>query len=325
MLHKSIPHPFLFLSLLLAALLLGCSGQGTDDQLTLPRSAQPITGIAFVTESGMDRDIFIMDVDGSNQALLISSPKVDSDPAISPDGRTLAFRSRRDGSSEIYLVAADGSGAWLNLVNDHAQSFDDEFNPAWHPLGNALALYTDRFQPPIGNCLGLRGVHHIGFIQLTEQPLNIRHFDQLAGEQETLAWSPDGRHLAFGSICREQNVRIFLWDTETDSLLPITDESFGAANPAFSPDGKYLAFSATRDGPTDIMIYDLATGSIRNLTNSPSKDRHPTWSPDGQWIAFTSDEAGNDDIFKIRIDGSERQNLTQRPGRDLLPNWSPIE
>ena len=300
----------------------GCAGR---PDAALPKSAAPVSGIAYVTEDGLDRDIYFMQPDGSGKRLLISSPEVDSDPAISPDGRTLAFRSRRDGSSEIYLAAADGSGDWLNLVNDRPDSPDDEFSPAWHPGGERLAIFTDRFQPPMGDCTGIRGVHHIGFISLTERPFRTQHFDAFAGEQETLAWSPDGQLLAFGSICRERNVRIFLWNRETDEVWPITDEEFGAANPAFSPDGSYLAFSATRDGPTDIMIYDLSTGGLRNLTRSPSKDRHPTWSPDGQWIAFTSDEAGNDDIFKIRLDGTGRQNLTGSPGRDILPNWSPIE
>lgn len=316
--------PLTLIMLLLFAASASCSGEKSQNETGIPRSNGPVSGIAFVTETGLNRDIYLMDPNGAGRALLIGSPEVDSDPAFSPDGRTLAFRSRRDGSSEIFLAAADGTGDWLNLINDKPDSQDDEFNPAWHPDGTKLAIYTDR-DPLMGVCTGLRGVHHLAFIQLTERPFSITFFDQLIGEQETLAWSPDGNLLAFGSICQEPNVRIFLWNQELDKVWPVTEDIYGAANPAFSPDGKYLAFSATRDGPTDILIQDLATGEFRNLTNSPYKDRHPAWSPDSQWIAFTSDEAGNDDIFKIRLDGTGRQNLTNSPGRDLLPNWSPIE
>ncbi len=313
------------ISLLLLTILTACSKGGNAPINRIPQSPSPVAGIAYVSESGLDRDINLIQPDGSGRTALIRSQKVDSDPAFSPDGRTIAFRSRRDGSSDIYLAAADGTGTWLNLVKDRPDSFDDEFSPTWHPSGNSLAIFTDRFQPPMGNCSGQNGVHHIGFISLTDAPVRITHFDGLAGEQETLSWSPDGITLAFGSICSEANVRIFLWDMHTGEVRPITDDAYGAANPTFSPNGRYLAFSATRDGPTDIMIYDIEIGTIRNLTMSLSKDRHPTWSPDGEWIAFTSDEGGNDDIFKIRIDGTGRQNLTNSPGRDILPDWSPVD
>jgi TolB protein len=291
----------------------------------LPRSAEPVAGIAFVVEDGFDRDIHLIQPDGTGRVVLIATDEADSDPAFSPDGRTLAFRSRRDGSSDIFLVAADGTGEWLNLVNDDPESFDDEFSPAWHPSGDLLAIYTDRFQPPMGSCRGPLGIHHLGFIPLEGERFEVQHFDGLAGEQESLAWSPDGRTLAFGSICIEENVRIHLFYRETGEVSIVTDDSYASSNPAFSPDGRFLAFSSTRDGPTDILIYDLQTGEITNLTQSESRDRHPSWSPDGLWIAFTSDEAGNDDIFVIGLDGSGRMNLTKSPGRDLGPSWSPVE
>jgi TolB protein len=291
----------------------------------IPTSEQPISGIAFVVDEGFDRDIHLIQPDGSGRTVLIATDEPDSDPAFSPDGRTLAFRSRRDGSSEIYLVAADGSGKWLNLVNDQPESFDDEFNPAWHPSGDLLTIYTDRFLPPMGNCRGQIGIHHLAFIPLAGDRFEVQHFDALAGEQESAAWAPDGRMLAFSSICTERNVRIFLYDRETGAVEAVTEDAYASSHPAFSPDGRYLAFSSSRDGPTDIMLFDLETGAVTNLTRSQSQDRHPTWSPDGLWLAFTSDEAGNDDIFVIGVDGDGRRNLTNSPGKELQPNWSPVE
>lgn len=310
------------LALLLGILLLpGCVR--TPEPPEIPRSAEPVTGIAYVHDDGQDRDIHLIQPDGSGQRLLVGSPEADSDPAFSPDGRTLAFRSRRDGSSEIYLVAADGSGEWVNLVKDPADSMDDEFSPAWHPSGELLALFTDRFQPPLGDCRGSLGVHHLGFLSLFDPPFQIQQFEALPGEQESVAWSPDGRTLAFGSICQDSNVRIYLWDRETGELTALTDGSYGTASPSFSPDGRYLAFSAVRDGPTDIMLYDLETGALTNLTQSPARERYPAWSPDGQQLAFTSDRDGSDDLFVMRLDGSGLLNLTHSPGRELLASWAP--
>jgi TolB protein len=309
---------------ILAALFWLCAGCGGGPG-EIPQSELPVSGIAFTVDNGQDRDIHLIQPDGTGRTVLISTEEVDSDPAFSPDGRTLAFRSRRDGSSEIFLVAADGTGEWLNLVNDHEESFDDEFSPAWHPSGELLAIFTDRFQPPIGNCRLQAGVHHLGFIALDVDRFEVDHFDDLAGEQESLGWSPDGETLAFGSICIEENVRIHLLDWETRKITVITEDAYASSSPAFSPDGRYLAFSSNRDGTIDIMLYDLETGQLTNLTQSEAKDRHPSWSPDSQWIAFTSDADGNDDIFIIRIDGTGLFNVTDSPGRDLLPSWSPAQ
>jgi len=164
-------------------------------------------------------------------------------------------------------------------------------------------------------------VHHVGLIALDAEVFRVTEFDDLAGEQETLAWSPDGRTLAVGSICTGRHVRIYLWDQITREVTPVTEDDYGASNPAFSPDGKWLAFSATRDGATDIFIYELATGAMINLTPGESKERHPAWSPDSQWIAYTSDASGNDDIWVMRVDGTEPRNVTNAPGRDILPSW----
>jgi Tol biopolymer transport system component len=306
---------------LILILVSGCDAK--PDSLTFPHSAAPVSGIAFVTERNGNRDIYLIQPDGTGLTPLLVSPEPDSDPAFSPDGTMIAFRSRRDGSSELFLAAADGTGEWLNLVNDPADSADDEFYPAWHPTGNLLAVFTDRFLPPIGDCTGILGVHHISFIPLdTSEPV-IQHFDDLPGEQNSLTWSSDGRALAFSSICTGEFVRLYVWDQETKVVTPLTEDWYSAYTPAYSPDGKWLAFSADRDGSPNIFLMDLQSGEMHNLTQSEFTDSHPTWSPDSQWIAFTRNLGGNDEIYMINVDGGEAQNLTNNPSPDLFPAWSP--
>ena len=310
------------LFVIIILILMGGCAVGSET-LILPHAATPVSGIAFVTERNGNRDIYLIQPDGTGLIPLIVSPEPDSDPAFSPDGTSLAFRSRRNGSSDIYIAAADGSGEWLNLVNDPPDSADDEFSPAWHPSGNLLAIYTDRFQPPIGSCTGIRGVHHLGFIALDGSKPTIQHFDDFPGEQETLAWSHDGNTLAFGSICSGNYLQLYLWDRVTRTVTPLTEPNYNAFTPAYSPDGRWLAFSSDQDGSPNLFLMNLQTGETQNLTQSEFTDSHPAWSQDSQWIAFTRNLGGNEEIFVINVNGGEATNLTNSPGADLYPAWSP--
>lgn len=314
---------------LLALVLLGmivlgaCQGRNQ----TLPKAPVPIGGIVFVSERDGNREIYLIQPDGRELTRLTNHPAVDSDPDWSPDGTQIAFRSRRDGSSDIFIMGSDGSNPF-NLVGDPADSVDDEFAPKWNPDSSILAIFTDRFQPPMGNCQSGEGVHHLAFISLENpemfgKPEIIKHFSDLPGEQQTLGWSADGSVLAFSSVC-SQNRQIYSWDRETRDVTVLIDEGYSISNPAFSPDGRYLAFSSDRDGAADIFILELETGEIRNLTKKPSMDRQPTWSPDSSWIAFTSNRDGNDEIYLMDRSGENLRNITQHPSKDMMPTWSPV-
>ena len=68
------------------------------------------------------------------------------------------------------------------------------------------------------------------------------------------------------------------------------EERIGAvSNPAWSPDGRYIAFSGAVGGITDLFLYDLETSETIQLTQDKYADLQPSWSPDGRTIAFTSD------------------------------------
>ena len=101
-------------------------------------------------------------------------------------------------------------------------------------------------------------------------------------------------------------------------------------NPAWSPDGRTIAFKSYRDERPlggrkwQEMIYVMnADGSgQRKLTRLSNSDGSFSWSPDGRRIAFVSDRDGNDEVYVINVDGSGLRNLTRNPARDGHPKWS---
>jgi TolB protein len=96
----------------------------------------------------------------------------------------------------------------------------------------------------------------------------------------------------------------------------------GASNvsPAWSPDGKRLAFYSDRNGTFDLFVVSVESGEIEPLARHPSIDRFPRFSPDGKWIAFTSFRDGESALYRVGTAGGEPERLSR--GRANYPAWS---
>jgi TolB protein len=301
---------------LLAGLSFGLAGcnRAPTSNTELP-AGSPTTGIVFVSTRDGNEELYRLQADGSGIIRLTNNEAVDSEPAWSPAGTQIAYRSRQDGSSDIFIMDPDGHQR-VNLLNDPADSFDDEFNPQWHPDGDRLAIYTDR-APPTG-CTA----HTLAQMTLLDGPAGIAKAPTSA---ESYTWSPDGQSLLAVTRCISPQGAFYTWDPEIDRVsrfTPAVDLPF-PGHPAYSPDGRFLAFQATVAENTDIYLLDIASGEIQQLTTHPAKDTKPTWSPDGREMAFVTGRDGNDEIYIMSRDGDNKRNLTNHPARDDWPHWSP--
>ena len=119
------------------------------------------------------------------------------------------------------------------------------------------------------------------------------------------------------------NGEIFVMNADGTQQLNITNNPAPDYDPTWSPRGRSLLFTTSRDGNTEIYFMRPDGSSTRNVTQNAASDTYPSWSPSGAGMAFTSDRDGDEEIYRMQLDGSAIVNLTSDPASDFAPAYSP--
>ncbi len=93
--------------------------------------------------------------------------------------------------------------------------------------------------------------------------------------------------------------------------------------PAFSPDGKHIAWQALREGFFQVFVADADAGNARQITAGNANHLSPGWSPDGARVAYASDRGGDFSLWESELASDDVRQLTFEPGDELDPAWSP--
>ncbi|HEX2344086.1 MAG TPA: protein kinase [Vicinamibacterales bacterium] len=292
--------------------------------------------------------LFVLSVDRLEKRKLTASPADslgDFAPAISPDGRTVAFyRFTVGAGGDIYLVPFAGG-------EPRRLTFEDVWieRLAWTPDGREL-VFSSGVQPtsrlwrvsasggeperlPVGgdnaaqpamSSQGNRLTYVERSVDVNIWQLDIPNAAQAVTSSKKLIASTryesapqvsrDGRRIVFDSD-RSGSLEIWVCDANGFNLHQLT--TFGGAHtgtPRWSPDSRRIAFDSISEGHPDIHIIDANGGVPRRLTTEQSDDVVPSWSTDGRWIYFASNRTGRWEVWKVPAEGGEAVQVTKQGG-----------
>lgn len=244
-----------------------------------------------------------------------ASPSAAS-PSEAPPSAASPPTSRSTGSS---LTASPTSSPGAG-PGPPAPSSENGIAPRPTPTRRAPAVVTDTARTRIG-FISNRDDEPAIYVMESDGS-DQRRLSPAGGADVALAWSPDGRRIAFSSNRGGGwNLRIMNAAGGQSTRL---SEALGHVRPAWSPDGNRLAFASDHEGNSDIyVIAEQRPSTRRRLTYEPSRESGPSWSPDGIHIAFTSDRDGTLEVYVMNSDGSDQRRLTTPPTGAADVAWSP--
>jgi Tol biopolymer transport system component len=278
----------------------------TPTQPTATPTHNPAGGglIAFHSERSGNRDIWVMNTDGSNPRQITYDSAWDSIPSWSPDGRRLAFQSDRDGDFEIYIYDLDTGTTRQVTFNSCA-----DYGPTWASDGSRLVYY--------GNCNSNEEQREIFLIDIDGSD-NQQLTDYGDHNNRFPVWSPDGNWITFTGYDND-GYFVYVMRTNGTDIRRLTR---GCAS-SFSPDNTRLIYSSYCQGG-EVNVMNVDGTNIIQLTDTPGYENStPAWSPDGERITFQSDRDGDFEIYIMDADGSNVAQLTFNSFLDGAAVWQP--
>ncbi len=266
--------------------------------------------VAFVvTMLSEERDeylstIWMVDVDGGEPRPFTRGPRRDSAPRWSPDGRRLAFVSERErkAKGQLHVMPADG-GEPVRLTDlRHGVS-----SPAWSPDGRRLA-----FVARVG-----------GWEEPTDEEERAR--SKPPRVIDVLKYKSNG-----SGFIDDRPRHVFVVGADSGPARQLTDGSFDHQSPAWSPDGRWVAFTSARhaerdeDSAADVWIVPAEGGEPRRLTSTAGPASCPAFSPDGRTVAYLGhshprDVSRHHRVHAVPVAGGPPACLTAALDRNCEP------
>nr|MBA3641940.1 PD40 domain-containing protein [Acidobacteriota bacterium] len=241
-------------------------------------------------------------------------PRLNVSPELSPDGSRFMFFSERDLFSVDLYLAETATGKVIRKIIDtatdpHLESLQFLGSAgAWEPSGARFVV------PAISKGKGVLAILNVSNGN-RERTIEVEGADEVLNP----TWSQDGRWIAFSGLVGGLN-DLFVYDLQANTLKRLTNDAYAELDPAFSPDGRSIAFATDRFttkldvldiGEPRIAVIEIESGAVREVGGfAGAKNIGPQWTPDGRSLFFLSDREGVTNIYRLALDGGTPVQLT---------------
>jgi len=262
--------------------------------------------IYFTSDRTGHKEIWSMDPDGANQKQITRYRSISFTPAVSPDGKKLAFTSYAKGDPGIFVFSLETERQLLFYNQRAGLNATPNFTPdGQHILyASSASGYTNIYMADVDG----------GNLQRISTSRRI--------EVEPKPNPKTGRDIVFVSG-RSGPQQIWKMSLDGTNAEMLTSGEGDASNPSWHPNGEIIAFSWTKGfepGNFNIFLMDVASRHIDQLTHGRGRNENPNWAPDGQHLVFASNRNGSMQIFSMLADGTHVVQLTTQ-GRNQMPVW----
>ena len=252
--------------------------------------------------------IFLMSTLGSDNWRLTTAPAntLEASPAFSPDGKQIAFlRVSTMFTGDIYVVSTSGGEPRrLTFLND------DVDDPIWTSDGRSV-IFT--VKGPASGGGSLYSVSSNG-----GRPERLVIPDSSVSSPAT---SRRGDRLAYEKAIFSMTIWKLTIPNSSEPAVRLTGSTRTDSDPAFSPDGRQIAFDSTRDG-TEAMWLCGGDGVNPIKLTTVHQGGTPSWAPDGTQIAFDDRRSGRSHIYLINVHDASTQQISEGDFDDEVPRWS---
>ncbi|TAJ09082.1 MAG: Tol-Pal system beta propeller repeat protein TolB [Nitrospirae bacterium] len=264
------------------------------------------TKIAFVSEQGGSRELYVMDYDGYGPRQVTADGFLSLMPRWSLDRRHIVFTTYRSRTKQDIDAIELATGKRATLVSMPGLNI----TPAFSPDGTDLAFASSNE--------GNAEIYKLSLRTKTLTRLTVNNGGDLSP-----AWAPSGRELAFVSD-RGGSPQIYLMSVDGSNVRRLTFEGDHNAAPAWSPRGNWIAYVCRGQDRQYKLCLISPDGQKRiQITSGQGVDDSPSWSPDGRHLVFSSTAEGKSHIYMINSDGTDLERLTSGGVHHSAPAWSP--
>jgi len=259
--------------------------------------------IAFVTDLHGKKEIYIMDLDGSNKARLTNNRVIDLSPSWSPDSTKIVYCSFKQRAPKIFMMN-------IKTFSDRLVAGYEGINigAAFNPAGTSIAFTSSKDYYP-------------NLYMIAENGTGLKRLTSGSDIDVSPTFSPEGSMIAFTSD-RGGSPQIYVMSLMTGAAGRITFSGTYNTSPDWSPRGDKIAYVGMSGGMFHIYTVNRdGTGTTR-LTSGAYDNEDPSWSPDGRFIVFSSTRTGRSQLYWMRADGTDQTQIPATGGNDTSPSWS---